>query len=313
MNKKGFVFVEMIITTVILIISLLLLYQTYNRAINGEKQRLYFDDISYVYKAELLRDVIVDSVDYNNFYKEVNNNKNGYVYLFGPESKIWQEDKKTSGENNLSLLWNAYNIKAIGYIKLSDIAAVKRCFNSENFKDTEEAETLFQVENEGKCELTKNFLAKYSKSYLETYLKAIDAHYDTYTKADGSTVKEYEGHEAVLVFLFEETKNGLPLSSIVSKNTYSYDVCIQTEANKEEYGYKTAANEKISRGKYILKGSAQCNLKCPSSLGAAGMSECMSKQCIDIQTATVNEYNRDDKTSFDMKCQYAYNLVWVYF
>ena len=57
-NKKGFVFVETIITITILLASVLSIYVYYNSFIINEKKRLYYDDITYVHKTMALRDLI---------------------------------------------------------------------------------------------------------------------------------------------------------------------------------------------------------------------------------------------------------------
>lgn len=53
-NKKGFAFVETIITVVILSASLLYLYSTYNAIISDEKVRLYYDDPAFIYYTIML-------------------------------------------------------------------------------------------------------------------------------------------------------------------------------------------------------------------------------------------------------------------
>lgn len=288
MNKKGFVFIEMIITTVVLLIALLVLYKVYNRAINDEKKRLYFDDISYIYKSELVRDIIIDSIDYNNFYKNVNNNSNGYVYLFGTESDIWQSDKvSTFGtgatantDKNIRFLWEAYNIGTMGYIKIADIPKIKKCLNNSSSLSGEDA-TM--------CSKTKAHISAYSESYMLEYLKTLDVFYE---KPGSPEPYTYEGHEAILIFKYNENKHGDNRDKIIqnSGSTYSeqfsYDFCIQSEASKSIYPYR-------ERAEAALEGRS------------ATESEIIKR--------TIAEYRKDDNVSFDMMCQSAYHLVWVYF
>ena len=50
MNKKGFVFMETIITIVILSSSLLLIYSSFKNLIVKQKSRIYYDDVVYTYR-----------------------------------------------------------------------------------------------------------------------------------------------------------------------------------------------------------------------------------------------------------------------
>ena len=55
MNKKGFVIIETIVTVVVLTTSLLYLYNSYSTIINREEARLNYDDLSYVYRTNYIR------------------------------------------------------------------------------------------------------------------------------------------------------------------------------------------------------------------------------------------------------------------
>lgn len=55
MKKNGFVFIETIIVVVFLSASLLLLYNSYSSAILKEKDRLYYDDVAYIYRTNFVR------------------------------------------------------------------------------------------------------------------------------------------------------------------------------------------------------------------------------------------------------------------
>ena len=60
MNNKGFMFVETIVTTTILLVALVTIYVSYSAFIIGEKRRLYYDDMSYVYKTFTLKYIMYD-------------------------------------------------------------------------------------------------------------------------------------------------------------------------------------------------------------------------------------------------------------
>ena len=72
MNKKGFAFVETIVTVVILSTSLLYLYSTYNVILNDENTRLYYDDPAFIYSTNYVRKFLeeyseIDSIKRNYF------------------------------------------------------------------------------------------------------------------------------------------------------------------------------------------------------------------------------------------------------
>ena len=50
-NKKGFAFIEIIVVILIITSSLLVLYSSYKSILDKEKERLYRDDVSYIYRA----------------------------------------------------------------------------------------------------------------------------------------------------------------------------------------------------------------------------------------------------------------------
>ena len=54
MNKKGFAFIETIITIVILSSALLYLYSSYSAIISEEETRLHYDDVAYIYIIQIM-------------------------------------------------------------------------------------------------------------------------------------------------------------------------------------------------------------------------------------------------------------------
>ena len=80
-NKKGFAFVETIITVVILSASLLYLYSTYNAIISDEKVRLYYDDPAYIYYTNYVKKFFEEYSDIENVKKNYFNNT--YVVTLG--------------------------------------------------------------------------------------------------------------------------------------------------------------------------------------------------------------------------------------
>lgn len=54
-KRNGFAFIETVITVVVLSASLLYIYNSYNAIIKDEETKLYYDDISYIYKTNYIR------------------------------------------------------------------------------------------------------------------------------------------------------------------------------------------------------------------------------------------------------------------
>lgn len=62
-KNRGFVFIETIITVVVLSTSLLYLYSSYSNIINREETRLYYDDPAYIYRTNYVRKFIEEYTD----------------------------------------------------------------------------------------------------------------------------------------------------------------------------------------------------------------------------------------------------------
>ncbi len=75
-NKKGFVIIETLIVTVMITTCLVLVYSTYSSAVNNERNRLYYNDVSYVYKTDNIKRWL-------NAYFDEEILKNNSINLFG--------------------------------------------------------------------------------------------------------------------------------------------------------------------------------------------------------------------------------------
>lgn len=229
MNKKGFVFIEMIITTVVLMVALIILYNVYSNSIINEKNRMYFDDIAYVYKTETLRDIAVKNLDYSLFYANAANSKFGYVYIFSTDSDVWKTDDVSRGKENITVAKDFYGLSYFAYIKISDISKIKKCLK------TSDSDTSDQ-----KCTDTKKFIKAYAYSYVGEYLKTLDV------PTDG--VNTYASHDAILIGMFFNAKNG---GSKAEEG--NYELCIQDHVfsyygpkNKSEKCKASCADPTIS-------------------------------------------------------------------
>ena len=244
-NKKGFIFIETIITVVVLITTLVFLYSSYSSVVTVERKRLYHDDIAYIYKTKYIADVLKETINETKFNDAVNNSFTGaqpkYLYLFNTESKIYNDNHDITQAKSL------YHIYRLIYIKISDIPNLKKCLNGND--------------NGARCQYTKIFTKSYGYGYLDDYLKTLD-------------VPSEEGKDGILISLIYETKNG----------------------NIQEYDETNDLNNTL-QGKY---------------------NDCLYSK-IDIYypegtlEEKINKYQKDSSLSFNMYCENAYYLSWVYF
>ena len=62
LKNKGFVFIETIVTVLVLSTSLLYLYNSYNNIIDKEETRVYYDDVAYIYKTNYIKKFLEESL-----------------------------------------------------------------------------------------------------------------------------------------------------------------------------------------------------------------------------------------------------------
>ena len=55
-NNKGFVFIETIITIVILTAALLYIYSNFTNILIKEKTRVHYDDVAYIYRTHFIKE-----------------------------------------------------------------------------------------------------------------------------------------------------------------------------------------------------------------------------------------------------------------
>ena len=121
LKNKGFVFIETIVTVLVLSTSLLYLYNSYNNIIDKEETRVYYDDVAYIYKtnyikrfleenanieyvkSEAFKESYVTSIgnDFENFFYELQVNEKTEETEEISEARII-EDLKKSLENILN-------------------------------------------------------------------------------------------------------------------------------------------------------------------------------------------------------------------
>ena len=129
--KKGFVFIETVITVVVLAASLLYLYSSYNDIIVKEERRLYYDDVAHIYKANYVRNFLEE---YSNI-EEIKNYafNRSYVINIGPDFDSMFTDINVT--NNMratfNTLFSGFNMNQIILVS-SDL--LKNCRDSEDSK-----------------------------------------------------------------------------------------------------------------------------------------------------------------------------------
>lgn len=234
LNNKGFVFIETIVTIVILTTTLLLLYKSYSGTVKAEKTRLYYDDISYMYKAVAVRNVLNSTIDPFLFKQNaISKVDRQYMYMFGPSSNIYYDNEIISN------LFDTFHIKTFIYIPIdsttNNLNNIKNCIKNKNYNP--------------KCIETLEMLSSYGESNLIDYLKTINV--------DSSELSSSPG---ILVTLFYETKNG------GEQNKISYSSCLQSML-AAKYGINPSNKEEIKRKveEYYQDDTISINMWCENA------------------------------------------------
>ncbi len=130
-KRNGFVFIETIIVIVFLIGALLLLYGSYRNAITEEKTKVYYDDISYLYRNYYLADFIINKKDIYKIKKKAFKDKY-IIELDGTYEEIFNEEQKEENyEDELKNIVQEFNVHKM--LIVSD-EIITECFNNDNPK-----------------------------------------------------------------------------------------------------------------------------------------------------------------------------------
>ena len=203
-NKKGFIYIETIITTVVLLTSLILLYSAFSTTLNIEKKRLYYDDIAYIYKTQVIANTVRNTLRSDGLL----NDDTKYLNFFNYGSNIFVDN----GER-LRQLYNVYNYESLIYLQISDITSLKQCLKNLNYSNS-------------KCKNALNSLDAFSTENLKDYLLALD-------------VDSTAGSNGILISIIMEPKNGYKYDETFT--SLSYDACFQNKLI--EYGFLLEANK----------------------------------------------------------------------
>lgn len=185
-RKNGFAFIETIITIVILSASLLYLYNGYSSIINVEKDRLYYDDISYIYKANYVRKFLLENSDIEKLKSYSFDNT--YVTTIGTGfTSMFNDNQKNDGMiNSLENIVQNFNINQMLLIKsnlLNDcIDDSDICNNSLDNLSYSLKEYVYSINDTGNgYYLIFEFAEKYNdEGSLEKCIPGVDTRCNTY-------------------------------------------------------------------------------------------------------------------------------------
>ena len=164
LKNKGFVFIETIVTVLVLSTSLLYLYNSYNNIIDKEETRVYYDDVAYIYKTNYIKRFLEENANIE--YVKSEAFKESYVTSIGNAfDNFFNEAQLAENMNNtLENILNNFRVNQMFLVKRNYI---DECDGSET---------------SGKC----YFNATDNAYNLTNYIKSIND-----TKHDYYLVVEY--------------------------------------------------------------------------------------------------------------------------
>lgn len=190
MKKNGFVFVETIIAIVVLTSSLLLLYSTFNKVLQSEKTRVYYDDIAYIYRSYYLKKRI-SKLNMNTILNDITNNNDKYFVTVGMEYQDLfkgYEKERTYFSNMLQ----DFDVNQIIVLKENKLNDLKSCtlecgLNPENCNVESQNKTVISNQcNAIYTNLSDEFISYLKSIYVDvscTYIMAIE--YNICTGSNG--------------------------------------------------------------------------------------------------------------------------------
>lgn len=172
MKNKGFVFIETIVTVLVLSTSLLYLYNSYNNIIDKEETRVYYDDIAYIYKTNYIKRFLEENANIEYVKNEAF--KKSYVTSIGNAfDNFFNEAQLEENMNNsLENILNNFRVNQMFLVKRNYI---DECDGSET---------------SGKC----YFNATDNAYNLTNYIKSInDTKHDYYLVVEYSEKVDSDG------------------------------------------------------------------------------------------------------------------------
>lgn len=172
MKNKGFVFIETIVTVLVLSTSLLYLYNSYNNIIDKEETRVYYDDVAYIYKTNYIKRFLEENANIE--YVKSEAFKKSYVTSIGNAfDNFFNEAQLAENMNNtLENILNNFRVNQMFLVKRNYI---DECDGSET---------------SGKC----YFNATDNAYNLTNYIKSInDTKHDYYLVVEYSEKVDSDG------------------------------------------------------------------------------------------------------------------------
>ena len=125
MKKNGFVFVETIVAVVVLTSSLLLLYTSFTKVLQSEKTRIYYDDVSYIYRSYYIKNRI-NELNMMAVLNDITSNNDKFFVTVGTE---YQELFKgyENEQDFISNMLEDFEVSQIIIIKENKIDNIKKC------------------------------------------------------------------------------------------------------------------------------------------------------------------------------------------
>lgn len=172
LKNKGFVFIETIVTVLVLSTSLLYLYNSYNNIIDKEETRVYYDDVAYIYKTNYIKRFLEENANIEYVKNEAF--KESYVTSIGNAfDNFFNEAQLAENMNNtLENILNNFRVNQMFLVKRNYI---DECDGSET---------------SGKC----YFNATDNAYNLTNYIKSInDTKHDYYLVVEYSEKVDSDG------------------------------------------------------------------------------------------------------------------------
>ena len=187
-KKNGFVFIETMVTIVILATALLAMYSLFTNMLVNEKRRVYYDDPIYVYRANYLIDIFKER-----FFFASNNELN-------PDQHINMEDILIDNDDT-GTPYKAY---------LRSFSCDNDIFNDEYYSSKKDCRQFFYEQR-----LYRVYISQFDLSYMDTCEKSNDVKCFDY-RLLGDQAKKYlrtlsyfpNGDGYYFIFEFNEDGNG---------------------------------------------------------------------------------------------------------
>ena len=180
LKNKGFVFIETIVTVLVLSTSLLYLYNSYNNIIDKEETRVYYDDVAYIYKTNYIKRFLEENAKIE--YVKNEEFKKSYVTSIGNAfDNFFNEAQLEENMNNsLENILNNFRVNQMFLVKRNYI---DECDGSE-ITTTDDREIAI------KCRIN----ATDNAYNLTNYIKSInDTKHDYYLVVEYSEKVDSDG------------------------------------------------------------------------------------------------------------------------